>query len=119
MHGKPKGGSRGRHMGKRIDVAVRLALPISIVLATAVFGTMFRYEVRNSGRDVFVLDRWSGALDLCQKAGAQHSRCLPYLSAGMDPVAKPATVLTKTRLTPNFPDELLELVDKDNGKGSD
>lgn len=42
-----------------------------LVLATVIFGWMFRYDMRPSGygANVFILDRWTGKIKLCSGGG--------------------------------------------------
>lgn len=49
-----------------------LLVPASILVATAVFAVMFRYEVRSGGGAVYaVQDRWTGSARLCSPRGCE------------------------------------------------
>ncbi|PSJ51738.1 hypothetical protein [Kumtagia ephedrae] len=68
-----------------LSKAAQWALPVSILVATGVFATMFRYEVHADmpSRLFFVQDRWNASVSLCG-----GSKCLPFLAGGMEVIRK-------------------------------
>lgn len=80
-------------MGRGVDLVVKLMLPMSILLSSAILSTVLRYDLMPSkGPSYIVIDNWEGSAKMCAVAGARgHSMCFPFLADGMQPIPKPAT----------------------------
>lgn len=78
-------------MGNLSRGVVRLALPLSVLLATCAGALLFRYEVHAgvSARHLVVHDRWAGTARLCVTGGLGFSKCYPFLGGNMEAIAKP------------------------------
>lgn len=80
-------------MSRSAEVSLKLAMPITVLMATLMVATVFRYEVHHFGGLDLVQDRWAGTLSACRSDSRGYSGCVPYLTRGMTPISK-STVMS-------------------------
>lgn len=80
-------------MGRGVDLVVKLMLPMSILLSSAILSTVLRYDLMpTKGPGYIVIDKWEGSAKICAGAGERgHSTCFPFLADGMQPIAVPSS----------------------------